>query len=483
MQCAASGPGVGVGYAGYGTPAVRQAAPVYAGASYAQPAGAGPTVISAAPQVGGAVGGANLAQMQKLMDNRKELKNAVVTSFKRVAGSNRNIDINGLRQMRIELSGMLGIPEHVFGTIEDEYIRFDFEGTGFLEANEVYKLVKWHLYEYLHEIGGSAKGNIPMRSPQQAGYTMTRELGAGNQALIKEAIDKYGNQRCIKCYKKGGMTMQSLNDIQEECETMQLLACKNIARTFEMFQDANFVYMVNEVYYGGDLTTIEQKAVAKMGAGGITEDWWRGIFRQCVEALQFMHQQAMMHCDIKEPNMMLRTDNYASPQVVLIDFGVSKAMTEKDTGMVSGTPGYMPPETMNVGKWYPGGDIFSMGVTIVQLLLRKVPDEDKAKQGIMIGIFLEGCRSIEDVKNAVNSRQAPIHQLPYPGLQQIVGRMLDKNMRTRVKAPVVLKDPWFGGGRAQQASAVEKAMMPQHPLATCGITDEMMAAPAYGMYR
>merc|ERR1719265_3082283 len=115
--------------------------------------------------------------------------------------------------------------------------------------------------------------------------------------------------------------MSCLSDMQDEFETMQLLSCKNIARTFEIFQDANFVYMVNEVYWGGDLVKIEENAIH---AGvPITEDWWRSIFRQCFKALQFMHQQAMMHCDIKEPNMMIRNESYQTPQVVLIDFGVS----------------------------------------------------------------------------------------------------------------------------------------------------------------
>jgi serine/threonine protein kinase len=264
--------------------------------------------------------------------------------------------------------------------------------------------------------------------------------------------------------------------MQDEIETMQLLACKNIARTFEIFQDPQHVYMVNEVYGGGDLTKVEQNARRK--GVSVSEDWWRLIFRQCFEALQFMHQQAMMHCDIKEPNLMLRNENYGTPQVVLIDFGVATAMTAKDTGNVSGTPGYMPPETMAQGKWFPGGDVFSMGVAMMQLMTNKVPDEALARQGKMIGIFLEGCTNIEDVKRVTNTRQPPFQLMPkqYPGLTQLCMRCLEKNPRSRPRAPVALKDPWFGQGEAPDMTPVEQRMMPQHPMATVGITDEMLQA-------
>lgn len=468
-QPASARPGVAgrpTAYAGYGAGAPQaapQAAPIIRGSPQAAP-----ITTPANPQL--------IATITKLMDDRQELKKQIVKAFKKVAGTGRTIDISGLIKLRRELSLKLQIPDSLFGSIEDEYVRFDFDGSGFLEANEVYKLVKWHLYDFLQSAGGN-QSSIAMKSLQSAGYTTTKELGAGNQAVLKLACDRYGNQRCIKCFKKSAMANSGvLSDMQEEFETMQLLSCKSIARTFEIFQDAQFVYMVNEVYWGGDLTKVESNAMAK--GVPITEDWWRGIFRQCFEALQFMHQQAMMHCDIKEPNMMLRNENYDAPQVVLIDFGVSKAMTAKDTGSVSGTPGYMPPETMNQGKWYPGGDIFSMGVTMMQLLTHKIPDEDKARQGIMIGIFLEGCRDIDGVKMAVNTRQPPFALMPaqWPGLKQITMRCLEKNLRSRPKAPTVLKDPWFGVA-VEQDIAVEKAMMPSHPMATVGITEEMMQAP------
>jgi len=455
---------------GYARPTPQPAPAVqYAG-------GYGQAQVSPAPSSRG--NAQIIAKIESLLatpETRGQLKHKVIKAFQHAVGTGEQTDINGLMKIRSELATKLGVPEAIFGSIRDEYDRFDFDGSGYLVVNEVYKLVKFHLYEYL--VVTEVPDTIPQKTLRQAGYTVSKDLGAGNQGEVKLAVDKHGNQRCIKMVNKRAMgNMASLANMQEEFDTMERLTCNNIARTFEMFQDNNFIYMVNEVYLGKDLTCVE--AEAKKSGVAVTEDWWREIFRQCFEALSFMHQQAMMHCDIKEPNIMLRTNKYQNPQAVLIDFGVSKAMTAKDDGTASGTPGYMPPETMNTGKWYPGGDIFSMGVVMIQLLTGKIPNEEKARQGITIGIFLEGARRIDDIKSFTSNRQPPYNEMPpqWPGVKQLCMRCLDTSMRTRPKAPTVLKDPWFGGAAtaAQKKTPIEQAMNPTHALATVGITDEMM---------
>merc|ERR1719197_1581081 len=109
---------------------------------------------------------------------------------------------------------------------------------------------------------------------------------------------------------------------------------------------------------------------------------------------------------------------------------------------------------------------------MMQLLTRRVPDEDKARQGIMIGIFLEGCRDIEGVKMAVTTRNPPYHLMPanMQGLTRLCQRCLDRNLRSRPKAPTVLKDPWFANFEAAEdvgIGPIEAQMGAAHPLATC----------------
>ncbi|CAJ1373383.1 unnamed protein product [Effrenium voratum] len=84
----------------------------------------------------------------------------------------------------------------------------------------------------------------------------------------------------------------------DEYALMSSLDNPHIAKTYEVFQDKSFYYLVNEPYFGGDLTKLGKNAYQK----GIrmSESWWRGIFKQCMEGLCYLHSQGVMHCDIKD---------------------------------------------------------------------------------------------------------------------------------------------------------------------------------------
>jgi len=294
--------------------------------------------------------------VSELLNDRRILKRAVVQCFKRTVVGDGGLSLQSLHGFKAKLSEVLDVPVHAFGDIATEFICFDFDGNGQLDVNEAYKLVKHQLLEYSKQFGGESRiRSIPFKSLSQAGYQMIKEIGRGSQGVVSLANDASMRKVCIKAFTKGRMSAPMVFDLQQEFEVMQVLACDRIARMNEIFQDASFYYMVGEVYTGGDFTTLRQRAA---GCGvQMTDTWWRSIFRQCIEALAFMHEQAMIHCDIKEPNIMVKTENFHEPHVVVIDFGVARAMATAMSEL-KGTPGYIPPETMDMGKWFPRGDIF-----------------------------------------------------------------------------------------------------------------------------
>jgi serine/threonine protein kinase len=219
---------------------------------------------------------------------------------------------------------------------------------------------------------------------------------------------------------------------------------------YEIFQDSQNFYCIDELLPGGDLCCLREKC-QQLGIP-LTENYWQGVFSQSMGALEYMHRHAMMHCDIKEPNIMFKIKDYRNPVIALIDFGMSKWAASD--GMAGGTPGYRPPETNETNVWFPRGDIFSMGVSFFQLLADKVPDEKTQRPGI----FTEGAMSMEQVNWFVKTRQPPwfLIQGKYPGVMSWLPQMLDKQWRNRPKAPQLLNDAWFNG-----AGAAADAMMPQ----------------------
>lgn len=388
------------------------------------------------------------SRVAELVKHGSQLKSLVKNYFQQVARGSEGLDLAGLAQLRSLMGKQLGIPQQALGNLHDEYVRFDFDGDGMLQAHECYKLVKYHLREYYKKINPSvAELAIPFRSVQSAGYTFSKELGHGSQGVMKLAVDCEGNQRCIKVIRKSDGP-HGIGDLKEEFEAMNNLHNEHIAKTYDIFQDNAFYYMVNEPYFGGDFTKLRHKATEQ--GVQITENWWRIIFRQCFEGLRYLHEKAMMHCDIKEPNLMLKTDNYHQPEVVIIDFGIAQEDV-CDRQRVCGTPGYIPPETWETKKWFPKGDCFSLGVTMMQLLIDQVPMVSESPNAVQKmlrwGIFSDGTKTLEEIAHATRTRHAPFHRLPKecPGLAVLIEKLLEKRQEPRYNASQALNDSWFHG--------------------------------------
>lgn len=128
-----------------------------------------------------------------------------------------------------------------------------------------------------------------------------------------------------------------------------------------MGQQAPGLYLVQEWIDGQDLT----QELFQFGA--FSEQNIRHILSKMLPVFQFVHQYNVIHRDIKPHNIMRRRTG----ELVLIDFGVAKELTngaKTVTGSKVGTEGYAAVEQLRGGKAYPGSDLYSLGVTCIQLL-------------------------------------------------------------------------------------------------------------------
>jgi serine/threonine protein kinase/tetratricopeptide (TPR) repeat protein len=97
--------------------------------------------------------------------------------------------------------------------------------------------------------------------------------------------------------------------------------------------------------------------------------YWQGVARigvQVAHALDYAHKQGIVHRDIKPSNLLL--DNQGT--IWVTDFGLAKANDQQDlthTGDLLGTLRYMPPEAFE-GKSGPLGDVYSLGLTLYEML-------------------------------------------------------------------------------------------------------------------
>jgi serine/threonine protein kinase/WD40 repeat protein len=133
---------------------------------------------------------------------------------------------------------------------------------------------------------------------------------------------------------------------------------------------ASNMYDRSSVVLSGSGVHLPGQAVSSAdGSSGKKSTYWESVARIGVQvggALSYAHKLGVLHRDIKPANLMLDLDGI----VWVTDFGLAKLDDAEDlthTGDVLGTLRYMPPEAFE-GKWDVRSDIYSLGLTLFELV-------------------------------------------------------------------------------------------------------------------
>jgi len=393
-----------------------------------------------------------LSRIQELLKSGSRLKRTVHKIFKECSDDKDALDDLDLLNFRAMLSDTLDLPPDMFGDIDDEFIRFDFDGDGILQEGECYKLVKFFMRDFVRRVGHSMYDlKWPRQTLEEAGHKVIQDkIGQGSFAIMKKTVNNDGVECCVKCFPKQRTKEATVQNLKDEYEVMHVMDHPNIAKTMAIFEDDDHYFIVNELLSGGDF----QDLIQKVDEQGIekTEDWWKFLFRQCFLGLNYLHQRAIMHCDIKEANIMVKTPDVAKPEVVIIDYGLAQSYG-RNREKLCGTPGYIPPETWDTYKWFPKGDCFAMGVTMVQMMTGNTPitvlpepgQPLSAAKTVKAGIFTAGASSLHEVKEFTLDREPPYDEVPdeIASVLPLLERLLDKEQQGRYTSKQALRDEWF----------------------------------------
>ncbi|MEH2163067.1 MAG: serine/threonine-protein kinase [Nostoc sp.] len=151
-----------------------------------------------------------------------------------------------------------------------------------------------------------------------------------------------------------------------------------IPRLFAHFDEDGDFYLVQEFIDGHALT---QEIIPGQH---LSENAVLNLLKDILEVLAFVHQNNIIHRDIKPQNLMRR---YSDQKIVLIDFGSIKKIGALGAGLTIsvGTPGYMPSEQAK-GKPKLCSDIYAVGMIGIQALTGLIPEqlqEDPTTGGVI----------------------------------------------------------------------------------------------------
>ena len=241
------------------------------------------------------------------------------------------------------------------------------------------------------------------------GYTIIREVGRGAMATVYQARqDANDSIAALKVLTMAPDGLEGLDDARlrllREAEAAGRIQHPDVVQVIEAGEERGFVFLAMEFVEGVCLAThtteghlLPPRMVVQMCA-------------RVAECLAFAHARGVVHRDIKPANIVFDQKNR---RVRVMDFGVAR-LTDSSatrTGIILGSPSYMAPEQFDGRPLTGCADLFSLGVTLFQLLTAQLPFRADSIPRLMTRIATEPHPPLATIR---------------PDLPATLGRVLDR---------------------------------------------------------
>ena len=203
-------------------------------------------------------------------------------------------------------------------------------------------------------------------------YSLEREIGRGGMGAVWLGIDEV-LEREVALKRIGllpGADSTDLARAEREARLAARLDHPNVVAVFNLVvdADADSRWLVMEYVDGTNLSRLVREQ------GPLSPDDAAPLLRQAADALAAAHAAGIVHRDVKPSNILVDRGGRAK----LTDFGIARIASDPSltqTGLVTGSPAYLPPEVASGERGDEAVDVWSLGATIFYVLSGRTPYE------------------------------------------------------------------------------------------------------------
>ena len=244
-------------------------------------------------------------------------------------------------------------------------------------------------------------------------YEIIEKVGTGGMAdVYKAKCHRLNRNVAIKVLKPEYSDDQTfVSKFRGEAQSAAGLSHPNIVNVYDVGDDGNLHYIVMELVEGITLKSfIERKGKLEIKEAV-------GIAIQIAQGMEAAHANHIIHRDIKPQNIIISREG----KVKVTDFGIAKAASSNTiTSNAMGSVHYISPEQARGGYSDEKSDIYSLGVTLYEMLIGKVP--------------FEGDNAVSVALLHIQGEATPLRQLDPtipPSLDKIVQKCMQKKPERR----------------------------------------------------
>ena len=246
-------------------------------------------------------------------------------------------------------------------------------------------------------LGGSASpsangtlvvSNAGMEKPMLGRYQIDKEIGRGAMGMVYLGHDpKIGRTVAIKTLMlsqefEGDKLVEVKERFFREAETAGRLNHPNIVTIYDVGEDQEMSYIAMDYLKGTDLLGYSKQGTL-LPALEVMD-----VIIKVADALNYAHQQKVVHRDIKPANIIYDKETGV---LKVTDFGVAclTDTSKTKTGTILGSPSYMSPEQLAGNRVDGRSDLFSLGISMYQLLTGELPFVGESLASLMYKIANE----------------------------------------------------------------------------------------------
>lgn len=270
-------------------------------------------------------------------------------------------------------------------------------------------------------------------------FVIINKIGAGSIGSVYKATQlSLDRQVALKILSPEYTTSKGIDDFLREARAAAKLSHTNLVQALAVGEEDGICYLAMTYVNGENLKARLRRE------GRIPVDEALHITQQVAEALYYAWDEAgLIHRDVKPDNIMTTDDGI----VKLTDLGLAMNQSEWSEEMeISGSPSYMSPEQFAGAKLDPRSDIYSLGVTLYQMISGRLPYDGETVKKI--------------ARQHMEEEPIPLRRLvpgvPLP-VEALVKRMMAKTPENRFAGmEEVLKAIWT----IRQKTAPNKSLVP-----------------------
>uniref|UniRef100_A0A7S2UX05 mitogen-activated protein kinase kinase n=1 Tax=Fibrocapsa japonica TaxID=94617 RepID=A0A7S2UX05_9STRA len=213
--------------------------------------------------------------------------------------------------------------------------------------------------------------------------------------------------------------------LMQEINTLHQMDCQALIEFHGAYTKSSHIYVVLEYMDRGSLTDVIQDY------DRLDERYMAAVTYQILWGLGYLHYERRLHRDIKPSNILVNQEG----KVKLTDFGIAREVDE-DSKMATtmiGTYKYMSPERLKGDAYDSSGDIWSLGIVLIEMVTQRTPFPNVDNQ-------LDMAQELLEMKN---EDLIPTGEGCSSELCEFIQACLQRNPADRLSTEQLFKLPWL----------------------------------------